>query len=530
MNINCIDDEYPSPPLIDEITSPRKKLRADCSARKSWSLMDRRTDQEVLQEMGVSLLEQDDNEGHCEVTIAPHKANLKRKRDADIENVNPNANSASPQRRRSPRSPRSPKSPRAKARPSPGPSRPRSPRSPQAKPLQPTDPLETTLLSDYLVEEETPLAQVSTQYVPPHQSGFTSGSTSSCSGGKKHSYTPLGLEEELIISRRSKSEPLGSDTFSVLSDEMILSVFRWLPKRTLAHCMLVCKRWYQVACDETLWQRLDLGNKVLSRDALGRILARKPVIVRLASTEIAEWRPSTPPAPTRIQYLDLSMCTVDHQTLDHLLERCPSLKKLSLESVELRDATCKLIGGCSNLETLNLAMCRGITAEGLAEILKGCVSLQALNISWCNLNEAALNLLVTALPQKLQRLNVGGARIMTDEMVQQLASRCPRLLELDLSDCSRLGAASVAAALKLTRLEHLALSRCYLLPPHVLTKLGSMPSLQYLEVWGMLQAVSLGALRAALPAVQVNQFMFSAIARPTVGARRTSIWGLRTRD
>ncbi|XP_073966246.1 S-phase kinase-associated protein 2-like [Choristoneura fumiferana] len=57
-----------------------------------------------------------------------------------------------------------------------------------------------------------------------------------------------------------------------------------------------------------------------------------------------------------------------------------------------------------------------------------------------------------------------------------------------------------------------------------------MPSLQYLEVWGMLQTASLNALRAALPAIQVNQFMFSAIARPTVGARRTSIWGLRTRD
>jgi hypothetical protein len=41
--------------------------------------------------------------------------------------------------------------------------------------------------------------------------------------------------------------------------------------------------------------------------------------------------------------------------------------------------------------------------------------LQSLNISWCNLSEAALNVLVTSLPQKLQRLNIGGARIMTND-------------------------------------------------------------------------------------------------------------------
>ncbi|CAG4980604.1 unnamed protein product [Parnassius apollo] len=528
MNKDCLDDEYPSPSLVDEIISPRKKLCTESSTRKSWSLMDRRTDQEVLQEMGVSILEQDESEGHCDMpaSVTSHKPHLKRKH--DIENVNPNINSSIT----SPGSRYSPKSPKVKIySSSPGPSKAKSPRSSEkAKPLQCVDSLETTLLSHYLIEEETPSAQVCAQYLPSHGSSFTSGSTSSCSGGKKHSLTPLGLEEELIISRRSKSEPVGNDTFSVLSDEMILSVFRWLPKRTLAHCMLVCKRWYRVACDETLWQRLDLGNKLLSRDALGRILAKKPVIVRLASTEIGEWHPTTPPTQSRIQYLDLSMCTIDQETLGCLLERCTGLKKLSLESIQLEDSICKLVGKCTSLETLNLTMARGVTAEGLEEILKGCVCLQSLNISWCNLNEAALQLMVATLPQKLQRLNVSGARIMTDEMVQKLVERCPRLLELDVSDCSRLGAPSVLSILKLARLEHLALSRCYLLPPHVLTKLSSMPSLQYVDVWGMLQSGSLNALRAALPAIQINQFMFSAIARPTVGARRTSIWGLRTRD
>ncbi|KAM3955159.1 S-phase kinase-associated protein 2 [Aphomia sociella] len=548
MSVKSGEDDHPAPGTPDEVESPRKRMRLDNSARKGWSLMDRKADHEVLQEMGVSLLDPDDCEGLCELVssdnLHQHKA-LKRKR--DIENMNPNVNSMSPRKH-------SPKSPRTKVKicsPSPGPSKVKSPRSlEKMKPLQQTD-LETSLIDDFFFEEETPLAQsVTAKYCDiPHTVGFGAGSAT---GGKKTGgYTHLGLEEELIITRRSKCEPHGEDSFSVLSDEMILSVFKWLPKRTLAHCMLVCKRWHRVACDETLWQRLDLGNKALSKDAIGRILARKPVVVRLASSEIGEWHTPTP-TPSRIQYLDLSVCTIDLDTLDCLLACCPNLKKLSLENVQLRDSTCALIGKCKNLETLNLTMAQGITPEGLTYILEGCPNLLSLNLSWCGLSAAALTVLVGPEDEQdgaegAPRPRMGapgprrGLRNCSDSvwlepgysqmivMVCRLARRRARLLELDVSDCAALGGGALPALRRLPRLHHLALSRCYLLP-HALTKLANMPALQFLDVWGMLPTKSLNALKAALPAIQINQFMFSAIARPTVGAKRTSIWGLRTRD
>ncbi|XP_034838976.1 S-phase kinase-associated protein 2 [Maniola hyperantus] len=529
MSTNTTEDDNLPSPALDVMDSPRKRMRLENSPRKSWSLMDRRADKEVLQEMGVSLLEPDEGDPSCDTasTNNAHKSNLKRKR--DIENVNPNINSII----MSPRGKYSPKSPRGKFSPSPGPSRVKSPRSSEKlKPLQPSDQiLETSVSHAYLVDEETPLAQsVSADY-----KGFNAGTSSGKKRISDNSFTRHSLEEDQRVhptepSIRQDDVTDGADTFSLLSDEVILGVMRWLPKRTLAHCMLVCKRWYRIACTETLWQRLDLGNKTLAKDSLGRILDRKPVIVRFASSEIGEWRPTSTPIQSRIQYLDLSMCTIEHQTLEQLLARCSGLRKLSLESVNLSEPTQELIGKCGNMETLNLTMAQGLTVEGLTAILEGCTALQSLNISWCNLNEDALQILVELLPQKLQRLNLGGARTLTDDMVAALVSRCPRLLELDLSDCSRLAVASLTALLSLSRLEHLALSRCYLLPPHALTKLRSMAALQYLEVWGMLPTASTNALRAALPAIQINQFKFSAISRPTVGTRRTSIWGLRTRD
>uniref|UniRef100_S4PDV1 S-phase kinase-associated protein 2 n=1 Tax=Pararge aegeria TaxID=116150 RepID=S4PDV1_9NEOP len=528
MNAKNTEDDNQSSPARDIIESPRKRMRLENSARKSWSLMDRRTDTEVFQEMGVSLLDPDDGDSNCDAASANnHKPNLKRKR--DIENVNPNINSII----MSPRSKFSPKSPRGKLSPSPGPSRVKSPRSSEKlKPLQPSDQiLETSLSNAYLIDEETPLAQSVSADFKGFNASFSSGKKRSNENSfSRHSIDDVRVQSSHSSASQDDVTTEGADTFSLLSDEVILGVMRWLPKRTLAHCMLVCKRWYRIACTETLWQRLDLGNKTLSKDALGRILNRKPVIVRFASSEIGEWHPTSTPIQSRIQYLDLSMCSIDHRTLEQLLTRCSGLRKLSLESVSLSQATHELIGHCSNLETLNLTMAQNVTDEGLSAILEGCIGLQSLNISWCNLNEATLNVLVEMLPQKLQRLNLSGARTLTDDMVAALVGRCPRLLELDLSDCSRLAVASLTALLSLSRLEHLALSRCYLLPPHALTKLSSMTALQYLEVWGMLPTASTNALRAALPAIQINQFKFSAISRPTVGTRRTSIWGLRTRD
>ncbi|XP_059047348.1 S-phase kinase-associated protein 2-like [Achroia grisella] len=545
MSVKSKEDDHPTQELSDEVGSPRKHLRLDNSARKGWSLIDRKADHEVLQEMGVSLLEPDDSEVQTDVVFDSVHQHRAQKRKRDIENMNPNVNSTSPRKH-------SPKSPRTKVKicsPGPGPSRVKSPRSTEKlKPLQQTD-LETSLLDEFLIDEETPLAQsVSAKYCDiPHSVGFGAGSAT---GGKKSGrFIPLGLEEEMIISRRSKCEPTGGDSFRMLSDEMILSVFKWLPKRTLANCMLVCKRWHRVACDETLWQRLDLGNKTLSKDAIGRILARKPIVVRLASSEIGEWHTSTP-FPSRIQYLDLSICTIDLDTLDSLLACCPGLKKLSLENVQLRDETCAFIGKCNNLETLNLTMAQGVTAGGLTSILEGCHNLLSLNLSWCGLSTSALTALVgpeeeeapegspgedvqkeperPVLP-RLQRLSIAGARVLSDNMLSRLVHRWERLLELDLSDCAALGTGALETLRRLPRLHHLALSRCYLLP-HALTKLVNMPAMQFLDVWGMLPSKSLSALKSALPGIQINQFMFSAIARPTVGQRRTSIWGLRTRD
>lgn len=140
--------------------------------------------------------------------------------------------------------------------------------------------------------------------------------------------------------------------------------------------MLVCKRWCQIARDEALWSRLDLGGKVLGEGTLGHILPRGVQTLRLAQAEIADpvFQANSETLNenyiSKLQYLDLSMSVITPDGLADLLSVCKFLKKLSLEKCTLNNLCCKAIGDNKELEVLNLTMCEGIDKKSLQEILK----------------------------------------------------------------------------------------------------------------------------------------------------------------
>ncbi|KAI0230577.1 S-phase kinase-associated protein 2 [Lamellibrachia satsuma] len=326
------------------------------------------------------------------------------------------------------------------------------------------------------------------------------------------------------------------DHWHRLSEEIILSIFKWLPKPVLVRCARVCKRWNRLAFDETLWRRLDLANKVIKTGVLGRILSRGVAVMRLTKAEVLT--PlftdlnDTLPRVSKVQYLDLSMATVSSEGLEELFSPCHLLRKLSLENCQLNTNVCRYIGQNSNLEVLNLCMCSGISENGLVPICNNLQRLDALNIGWTDMTRGAVLYLVICLPTELTKLNLSGCRMsLLDEDIQQLCNSCPHLKELDLSDATMLSSASVECiATSLNGLEYIALSRCYRIIPSSLTLLGNIPTLLALDVFGMLKESALLQLRHVLCNIEVNKFPFSSIARPTTGIRRTSIWGVRVRD
>ncbi|GBP84908.1 hypothetical protein EVAR_60709_1 [Eumeta japonica] len=506
------------------------------TSRKSWSLSDRRTDQEVLKEMGLGLLEPDDPESSADDTpmtnMIQAKAGLKRKH--NIENVNPNISNT--KARRSPsHSPRKRHIDAASPDTSHSKSSPKSFEKNTPRTLQPSNlnsqqescetsnvyqsAIDDTLLPQHPVSEDHRKSVRERYQSSPSPDNLQEVSNPSTSSAVENTAQTL------------KKKHATADAFELVSDEVMLSIFKWLPKATLVTCMFVCKRWHRIASDETFWQRLELGNRSIARNAIGRILSRKPIIMRLAGSTIGEWNNTLNfTGEARLQYLDLGLCSISLNTLNALLERCVNLKKLSLENVPVDTDSCRYIGNCPKMETLNLTMATGFTPEGLTFILNGCKGLQSLNVSWCKFCAACIQVLVTAAPKCLQRLNLAGARHLDDEMVMSLVKSCPRLQELDLSDCPQLTEVSVKALSRLNSLEHLALSRCYQLQTMHMFHLNGMPALQFLDMFGMLLESSIITLKARMPGISINKYMLSAVARPTVGPRRTSVWGLRTRD
>lgn len=114
--------------------------------------------------------------------------------------------------------------------------------------------------------------------------------------------------------------------------------------------------------------------------------------------------------------------------------------------------------------------------------------------------------------------------------IKDLVKSCPDIVELDLSDCTLLTMNTVPNLLNFSKLEHLSLSRCYSIPPSTYIRLAYMPCLMYLDVFGLMSEPMLKSVQSNCGETEINKFLYSSVARPTVGVRRTSIWGLRVRD
>ncbi|KAL5022701.1 hypothetical protein ScPMuIL_001856 [Solemya velum] len=341
-----------------------------------------------------------------------------------------------------------------------------------------------------------------------------------------------------FLCRRNREIIAEHDHFSNLSDEMILDVFRWLPKFTLARCARVCRRWSRLVVDEALWKRTDLANKTLIPGVLGSVLSRGVCILRLTKASIQDpiftgpCRQIKASRLSRVQLLDLSMAEIGTQALLDLFSICRDLKKLSLENIELNDQICSQIGENRDLEVLNMCMCRGITVNGMMPILSNCLKLESLNLAWTGMLKNIIVYLSLCLPTSIRKINLSGCRDqISDADVKQLAVTCPDLKELDLSDCTVLTCQSVYNVTEnLHFLEYLAISRCYHILPSTLPVLNKIGSLLAVDVFGMLREGSLQQLKESMRNIEINKFPFSSIARPTTGVRRTSIWGCRVRD
>ncbi|XP_040581538.1 S-phase kinase-associated protein 2-like [Lepeophtheirus salmonis] len=343
-------------------------------------------------------------------------------------------------------------------------------------------------------------------------------------------------EEEFVLGRRKDvallKEEEGRDINTELCEEVVLGVFQWLDKGTLGRCARVCRQWNRLTQDESLWKRLDLGSKTLSAQVLSLIAARGLLALRLCKASILPRALTPPKSPFRVQYLDLSMSDFPLPSLASFLSYTRDLRKVAMEHCFLDEDICALLAKNTNLTVLHLAMVKGLNLEGLTLILRSCHALEELNISWTDLSEEAIAFMCQNIPPSVRRLNIAGCKdYLQDKHLLQLMRNLPNLKELDISDAGSVSEETIdSMLLYLKKLEHLSVSRCYGISPNSYIYLSVLTSLKNLTVFGTMKDAAIQELRLHLPGIHINKYMFSTIARPTVGIRKTSIWNVRVRD
>ena len=139
-----------------------------------------------------------------------------------------------------------------------------------------------------------------------------------------------------------------------------------------------------------------------------------------------------------MKYLDLSWCKINNNVLETLLESCFSLQELSMGNLtlssEMITSICYQNG--QSLKSLDLRLCWGLKLNSIQLICEKCTELNEVNLDKTNLSEDSINILVSNLTPKVEKLSLWGVFSVRDEHITTLVQRCNRLLVLNLQGTS----------------------------------------------------------------------------------------------
>lgn len=325
--------------------------------------------------------------------------------------------------------------------------------------------------------------------------------------------------KELVVKKTSIED---------LSNEMLLKIFTFLPwKAVRTRCSVVNQRWCNVSKERSLnlLDALDLKNRTLTARQLVSALSTGTKNVRLAGLTIPDATASITQSRTfLLQNLDLSMANITVNQLNGILrgnEEGVSLIRLSLENLKINEETLHILRRKHpKLEILNLASCRVDNGGKSLDETSFPSEITELNLSWSE--GFPISLVICDLGRNVERLNLSGMRSLMNSDVMILVRRCPGLIELDVSDCEQLTSMALMKIKEgLKSLRALNISRNYLME-NWLSLVSQMRSLDTISIFGLRHPDVL----VETP-FMVSTSPISTIARPTVGGRRSTIWGIR---
>ena len=246
--------------------------------------------------------------------------------------------------------------------------------------------------------------------------------------------------------------------FDVIPDNIIIKIFTSLPSDSLCKCAGVCRRWYHLVWDITLWTSIEIHNNKIDVDRCLRVLTKRLSL-------------DTPTVCVMVEKIDCSYCEqLTDKGLHVIAKRCPELRKLVIKGCPnvTNIGLFEVVSRCVSLEHLNVSGCVCITCLCLtpgatlqASMYGKQVYLQYLDMSNCPaLNDAGLQV-IAAFCSNLTKLYLRRCSNITDISVQYISNYCSNLREFSVADCHRITDFGIRDLVKLgPHLRYLSIAKC----------------------------------------------------------------------
>ncbi|NXD86280.1 FBXL4 protein, partial [Halcyon senegalensis] len=155
-----------------------------------------------------------------------------------------------------------------------------------------------------------------------------------------------------------------------------------------------------------------------------------------------------------LKSLILYRTKVEQTALLSILNFCSELQHLSLGNcvmIEDCDLIASMMGAkCKKLRSLDLWRCRNITESGIEDLASGCQLLEELDLGWCLTLQSSTGCftnIARKLPN-LQKLFLTANRSVCDTDIEELAANCLHLRQLDILGTRMVSAASLRKLLE----------------------------------------------------------------------------------
>ena len=237
----------------------------------------------------------------------------------------------------------------------------------------------------------------------------------------------------------SKCQKMSPYSMDDLPDEIILLVVSFLNVKEIIKCGQVSKRIRSICSDETMWQAVNLYNKIVPVEFLIRLIGNKCKYLSLFRSKICISKLCGSPMRLNkyceLKFLDLGYCKADYQVVEELLSSCHSIENLSMKGLILNSKIIEALAlkNGKTIKVLDLSSCKGLDLESIQLIVRNCLELRELNLEETNLTNKSISLLSNELTTKIEKLSLQWLKIVKDEHVVAIVNRCKNLKTLDLA-------------------------------------------------------------------------------------------------